>query len=90
MCNYLAIFSVAYLRIYCNSFFQGGGENLIDKIKQLAKERGLTISQVEKECNIGKKSIYNWDDNNPSVDKVKRVADFFGTTVDELIKEEGE
>ena len=63
---------------------------MIDKIRQLAKERGLTIMQVEEKCDIGSRSIYNWDKNKPSVDKVKRVADFFGTTVDELIKEEGD
>jgi len=63
---------------------------LIDKIRQLAKERGLTIAQVERECDIGRKSIYNWDSNSPSVNKVKRVADFFGITVDELLKKEGD
>ena len=63
---------------------------MIDKIRQLAKERGLSIVQVEKECHLGKKSIYGWDNSKPSVDKVKRVADFFGTTIDELVKEEGE
>lgn len=59
---------------------------MIDKIKSLAKERGMTIMQVEKECSIGQRSIYNWDINIPSVDKVKRVADFFGVTIEEIIR----
>ena len=63
---------------------------MVNKIRQLARKRGLTIIQVEEQCDIGNKSIYNWDKNKPSVDKVKRVADFFGITIDELIKEEGE
>ena len=71
-------------------FFKKGGGNLLNKIKALAKARGLTIMQVEELCGIGKKSIYSWNTNKPSIDKVKRVADFFGITVDELIKEEGE
>ena len=61
---------------------------MVNKIKSLAKERGLTIMQVEEQCNIGKKSIYNWDTSQPAVDKVKRVADLLGVTVDELLKEE--
>lgn len=63
---------------------------MVDKIKALAKSRGLTIMQVEEQCGIGKKSIYSWNTNKPSIDKVKRVADFFGITIDELIKEGGE
>lgn len=59
---------------------------MVGKIKSLAKERGLTVMQVEEQCGIGKRSIYNWDENVPAVDKVKRVADFFGVTVDELVK----
>lgn len=61
---------------------------MVEKIKSLAKERGMTIAQVEKECGIGQKSIYNWDSSVPAVDKVLRVATLLGTTVDELIKEE--
>ena len=88
MCYCIVTFNVAYLRINCKHFFAIGGENLVNRIKTLAKDRGLTILQVEELCNIGKKSIYNWDTSQPAVDKVKRVADLLGVTVDELLKEE--
>lgn len=58
---------------------------MVGKIKALAKARGLTIIQVEQECGIGQKSIYNWDTNVPAVDKVQRVASFFGVTIDDLV-----
>ena len=61
---------------------------MVSKIKALAKTRGLSIMQIEEQCGIGQKSIYNWDTNIPSVDKVKRVADFFGVTVDDLLGSE--
>lgn len=60
---------------------------MLQKIKALAKERGVTIQQLEQECGIGQRSIYNWDTSVPAVDKVKAVADFFGITIDELMKE---
>lgn len=60
---------------------------MVEKIKSLAKERGLTIAQIESECGIGQKSIYNWDTSMPAVDKVKRVANFLGVSIDELTKE---
>lgn len=61
---------------------------MVEKIKALAKAKGFTIMQIEEQCGIGKKSIYSWDTNKPAVDKVKRVADFFGVTVDDLIEDE--
>ncbi len=61
---------------------------MVSKIKALAKTRGLSIMQIEEQCGIGQKSIYNWDTNIPSVDKVKRVADFFGVSMDELMDPE--
>ena len=60
---------------------------MVEKIKSLAQERKITIKQLEEACGIGQKSIYNWDRCDPGVDKVKRVADYFGVTVDELIAE---
>ena len=59
---------------------------IVKKIKALAKSRGLSILQVEEQCGIGKKSIYDWDQHVPSVDKVMKVADLFGVTIDELVR----
>lgn len=61
---------------------------MVSKIREIAKAKGLTIKQVEEQCGIGKKSIYDWDKNRPSVDKVKRVADLLGTTMEDLIAED--
>ena len=60
---------------------------MVEKIKSLAKTKGITIAQLERECGIGSRSIYNWDTSVPAVDKVKRVADYFGVTIDDLVEE---
>lgn len=60
---------------------------MVKKILQLCKAQGKTIVDVERECSIGTRSIYRWDENMPSVDKVKRVADYLNTTIDELMTE---
>ena len=59
---------------------------MLDKIKALAKAKGVNIMDIEKECGIGQRSMYNWDTNVPAVDKVKAVADYFGVTIDELMR----
>lgn len=61
---------------------------LATKIRALCRERKISVAQLEEKTDIGKNSIYDWNRVNPAVDKVKRVADFFGITVDELLKED--
>ena len=60
---------------------------MVQKIMQLCKEQGKTIVDVERECSIGARSIYRWDENKPSVDKVKRVAAYLNTTIDDLAED---
>lgn len=62
---------------------------MVKTITRLCKERGKTLSDVEEACNIGVRSIYRWDTNKPSVDKVQRVATYLGVTVDELLTDDG-
>lgn len=59
---------------------------MYEKIKQMCEDRHITIPYLEGACGLGARSIYKWSANIPSVDKVKRVADFFGCTVDELLE----
>lgn len=61
---------------------------MLEKIRTLAKEKGVTMAEVERSCGLGERSLSKWDKNIPSVDKVKRVADYFGITLDELVNTE--
>lgn len=46
--------------------------------------------QLEKTCGLGNGTVSGWKNGNPRVDLLIRVADFFGITIDELLKEEGD
>ena len=61
---------------------------MLDKIKGLCKENGMSVSQLEQALGFGNKAIYKWDEQMPSIDRVKKVADYFGVTVDFLIADE--
>lgn len=89
MCLYSSYYAV-YFSIYAkNKQLQdiGGDCLLLDNIKALCEQRQINISTLETEAELGKNTVYKWNRLFPSVDKLKRVADFFGVTVDELIKE---
>ena len=62
---------------------------MLQKIKELCRRRGVSIAELETACGLGPRTIYRWGEISPAVNKVKRVADYFDMTVDELIKEEG-
>lgn len=60
---------------------------ILKKISKLCEERKISISKLEKECGIGNGTIGRWKDSTPTVDKLKKVADYFGVTLDELLEE---
>ena len=55
------------------------------KIKELCSISNVTIAELEKTCGFGKNTIWKWDTHDPAVGKVRRVADYFGVTIDELL-----
>lgn len=59
---------------------------MLENIKALCRERHVTLADVERACGLGKKSIYAWGTSAPSVERAKLVADYFGVTVDELLR----
>ena len=59
---------------------------MLHKIKELCKEQGITLAELERRVGIASKSIFRWDERIPAVDKVIRVARILDTTVEELCK----
>lgn len=59
-------------------------EKMYVLIKQLCKEKGITISQLEKELEISVGSIGKWRQYSPSIEKVIALATYFNISLDEL------
>lgn len=58
---------------------------IYELIKGLSKAKGLSINQLEKTLDFSKGSLCRIDTNRPSIDKLQKIADFFGVTVDYLM-----
>ena len=58
-----------------------------DNIIRLCQDRKIKVSRLEKELGLGNATIRGWATYNPRVDLLKKVADFFGVTIDELISD---
>ena len=60
---------------------------IVDNIARLCKERGTSFAQLERELGMGNGVIAKWKTSSPVVANIKAVADYFGVTVDELLRE---
>lgn len=58
---------------------------LYNKIKSLCKQHNITVTKLERILEFGNGTIHRWEKVQPSIDKAKKVADYFGLTVDLLI-----
>lgn len=61
----------------------------VERIRDLCREHGTTIKQLERDLGIGNGVIARWETSSPTLAKAKAVADYFGVTLDELLKEDG-
>ncbi len=54
----------------------------------LRDEKGLTDYKVSEETGIVKSTFSDWKSgrSTPKIDKLKRIADYFGVTVDYFLK----
>lgn len=57
---------------------------LYEKIRKLCKEKGVTVTEVERELGFGRGSLSKIDKHKPSNEKIKALADYFGISQDEL------
>jgi len=60
---------------------------LYKKIVKLCSEKGISIYFLEKTLGLGNGTIKGWENTNPRVDLLKKVCDFFGITLDEIVQE---
>lgn len=58
-----------------------------EKIECLAKEQNKSIAKIERDCKIANGSIRKWEgETYPSSKGLWLVANYLGTTMDELMK----
>lgn len=58
---------------------------IIDRIKELAAEQRISLAELERRTGLSSGSITKWGKSSPSIDKLQKVADYFGVTTDFLI-----
>ena len=62
---------------------------LFEKVSMLCQDKNISIAKLERECEMGNGTVRGWKTSSPSIENLKKVADYFGITVDELISDVG-
>lgn len=59
---------------------------IYENIKKYCDKENITIAELERAAGLSKNSIGKWRTCVPNIENAKKVADYFGTTIDELMK----
>ncbi|MBO0486305.1 helix-turn-helix domain-containing protein [Vagococcus fluvialis] len=62
--------------------------NTYEIIKELAKEKKLSIRQLEIDFGYSNGYLSKWKNNTPNADELSRLADYFNVSVDYLLGRE--
>lgn len=57
---------------------------MVQEIRYWCKKRGKTVALVERELGFGNGTIRNWDKNEPSMQRVQKVASLLNVPLEEL------
>ncbi|WMI81897.1 helix-turn-helix domain-containing protein [Anaerotignum sp. MB30-C6] len=55
------------------------------RIKEICKKKKITISKLEEELKFSQGSVCKWGAISPSVEKVKKVADYLEVDINKLL-----
>lgn len=58
---------------------------LKERIKDLCKERNVSLNKVEEDLGFGKRYLSKLDKSKPNISKIQKMADYFGVSVDWLM-----
>ena len=59
---------------------------LYEKIQEICDSKGITVSGLKKDLGFSNSTIRKWKNSSPSIENLKKVADYFGVTVDYFLE----
>ena len=59
---------------------------IYENIRNLCDREQISVSRLERETGLSNGTIYRWKQSDPTVGRLKLVADRFGVTVDDLLQ----
>ena len=76
------------MRIFSSINYKMGGDEsvLFDNVKKLCEERKISVWRLEKDLGFSNRSISKWNESDPGIRKVQKVADYLGVPIEKLLE----
>lgn len=58
---------------------------IYENIQSLCRQKGISIARLERETGLGNGTVCRWKWADPTVTRLKQVADYFGVTLESLM-----
>lgn len=58
---------------------------LIQRIAEIARKKGVTFNRIEHDCSLGNGTIKRWETQSPRLDKLVLVADYLEASLDYIV-----
>ena len=59
---------------------------IYDKIKEICKDKGISVASVEEKAGLGNGTITKWNNSSPTVENLKAVADVLKVSVSKILE----
>lgn len=59
---------------------------LYNNVKKICGQKKLSIYRMESELGFPRSSICKWNENEPGIRKVQKVAKYLGVSIEELLE----
>lgn len=59
---------------------------ILKRILELAEKNNISISCLEKTLGFGNGTIKKWGESSPSVENLKKVADYFAVSIEYFLE----
>lgn len=61
-------------------------EQLFEKLKEIAKEKNITIKELEEKSELKQGTIFNMKRSVPNIETIMKIAQYLETPIDELLE----
>lgn len=58
---------------------------LYDNVKHICAKKDISVSSLEKAVGFSNGCISKWNDSEPGIRKVQKVANYLGVSIEELL-----
>lgn len=59
---------------------------LFDNIKHLCGQKGISVWRLERDLGFSNRSVSKWNESDPGIRKVQKVADYLGVAIEDLLE----